>query len=167
MDARTNRRQKRISKRQETRVAAAVGGRTQAGSGAAPSSGGGDVRVLGHTRIECKYTEKDYYTLKLADLKKLKTQATRALEQPVFQIHFVVAKTSLCYEIAILQATAGDREVINFITHSEGKSIRLRRDILEVALFRFQRRALLHWTADDSWYVIVPWSDFLERNNSA
>ncbi len=88
MDARTGRRQKRISRKQEENIAAKLGGRTQANSGATRLGGGGDVRVRGKMRVECKYTEGREYVLKLADLDKLKKHANSAAEQPVFLFEF-------------------------------------------------------------------------------
>lgn len=88
MDARTGRRQKRISKRQEEKTAADLGGRTQANSGATRMGGGGDVRVTGKLRIECKFTESPTFVLKLAELEKLRKQANSAAEIPVFQFEF-------------------------------------------------------------------------------
>lgn len=82
---------KKLSLRQEQEMAADLGGRTTAGSGAARFSGGGDVRTQGKFRGECKLTTKDHYNLKLADLTKLQVQALRGgLEQPLFQLAFVV-----------------------------------------------------------------------------
>jgi hypothetical protein len=87
MDARRSAMQKRISRKQEKKAAEDLGGRTQAASGAA-RFGGGDVRAPGY-RIECKYTEKPYYILKLSELEKLQKQAYGSLEQPVMQLAFV------------------------------------------------------------------------------
>lgn len=88
MDARTGRRQKRISKRQERQVATDLKGRTQANSGATRLGGGADVRVLGDTRVECKYTENAQYVLRLLELEKLNKQAIQSLEEPVLQFAF-------------------------------------------------------------------------------
>lgn len=88
MDARIGRRQKKISTRQERRAAQDVGGRTQPASGALPMAGG-DVRKRGELRVECKYTDKDYYVLELAVLEKVKLQAIKGgLEAPVLQLGF-------------------------------------------------------------------------------
>ncbi len=88
MDNRTGRRQKRLSKQQEEKTAAELGGRTQANSGATRMGGGGDVRIQGKYRIECKFTEGPRYTLKLSDLEKLKKQANAVAEVPIFQFQF-------------------------------------------------------------------------------
>jgi hypothetical protein len=88
MDARQSKRGKRISLRQEKQTAADLGGRTMAASGATRLGGGADVRVMGKTRIECKFTEKDRYYLKLSELDKLRRQANKSLEYPVFQFAF-------------------------------------------------------------------------------
>jgi hypothetical protein len=106
MDARTSRRQKRISFRQEKQAAADVGGRLQANSGAT-AHGGGDVRVLGHTRVECKYTEACSYTLRLGELVKLRDQAVKALEQPVLQFQFRGRSGTPIYSFAVLPAFGG------------------------------------------------------------
>ncbi len=44
--------------------------------------------MRGKLRVECKYTEESKYTLKLADLDKLKKQANSVAEQPVFKFEF-------------------------------------------------------------------------------
>lgn len=87
MDARTGRRQKRISRQQEQRVAKSLDGRTQAASGATRLGGGGDVRAPG-MRVECKFTEKISYSLKLSDWEKVRNHAIKSLEQPIMQIGF-------------------------------------------------------------------------------
>ncbi len=88
MNARQSRRGKRISLQQEKQAASDIGGRTMAASGATRLGGGGDVRVLGHTRLECKFTEKSNYVLKYEELKKIRRQAMKVLENPVFQFAF-------------------------------------------------------------------------------
>jgi hypothetical protein len=74
--------------RQEKQAAVALGGKTTAASGAAKFSGGADVRVMGKIRLECKFTEKPGYVLKYEELKKVRRQAMKALEQPVLQFAF-------------------------------------------------------------------------------
>lgn len=59
-----------------------------AASGATRLGGGGDVRVLGKTRLECKFTEKDTYNLRFLELAKVRKQAIKALEKPVLQFSF-------------------------------------------------------------------------------
>lgn len=88
MDARTSRQQKRISQRQEQQVADALDGRTQPASGATRLGGGSDVRSEEHA-VECKYTNKKQYSLKQADLLKIrKTALQRGLLRPVMAIDF-------------------------------------------------------------------------------
>lgn len=105
MDARTGRRQKRISRMQEKRAARDVGGQTQANSGATRLGGGGDVRVAGDTRIECKYTESCSFTLRLGELLKLRKEAIGALEQPVFQFQFRSIHGGAYATYAVIPAT--------------------------------------------------------------
>jgi hypothetical protein len=80
---------KKTSNKQERRVASELGGSTQANSGATRLGGGSDVRVARDTRCECKFTSKVSYTLKQADLKKIKVEALRGgLEDPVLHFAF-------------------------------------------------------------------------------
>lgn len=81
-------RQKKISNKQERKTAKQLGGKVMPASGAT-DFGKSDVRVAGKYRVECKYTEKDTYTLKFNDLIKLHKEATfGGLEHPIFQIEF-------------------------------------------------------------------------------
>lgn len=84
MDAKESSKIKRISRQQEKRAANDIGGKTQAASGAT-KFGGADVRVQGKYRVECKFTNKSSYILKLTELEKLKKQANASLEYPIFQ----------------------------------------------------------------------------------
>lgn len=59
-----------------------------AASGATRLGGGGDVRVMGNTRLECKFTEKGSYTLRFIELQKVRKQAFKTLENPVLQFAF-------------------------------------------------------------------------------
>lgn len=76
----------RRSRKQEKRVAKREGARRQPGSGAVDGFEG-DIRAVGRYRGECKFTRAASYSLKLADLKKLETQA-RGCELPAFDIEF-------------------------------------------------------------------------------
>lgn len=80
--------QKKISNKQERDVAQELNLKTMPASGAT-RHGGADARSVGKIRVECKYTDSDKYTLKLADLLKLRNQAIRGgLEEPIFQVWF-------------------------------------------------------------------------------
>jgi len=72
------------SRRQEKRAAQRIGGHVTPASGA--GSVKGDVRDVGHTRMECKLTRAKSFSLKLAELEKLEREA--AGEDPVFEIEF-------------------------------------------------------------------------------
>ncbi len=164
MDARTSHRQKRISKQQEKQAAADIGGRLQINSGAT-KHGGGDVRVPGHTRVECKYTEACSYTLKLGELVKLRDQAVKALEEPVLQFQFRGRSGTPYYSFAVLPAFGGrdlyrqttSRQMnfhewdLNqwFFVHKKGPM-----------RVRFRDK-----TKDDTFkdFDIFEWTDFLER----
>jgi hypothetical protein len=73
------------SRKQEKRAASRIGGRVQPGSGAGRAKG--DVRDVGYTRMECKFTRAKSYSLKLEELKKIEREAGPG-EQPVFEIEF-------------------------------------------------------------------------------
>lgn len=78
----------RRSQRQEARAAASLGGRVQPGSGAMPFAKG-DVRVVGQVRAECKTTSAQSYGLKLAEWRKIQSEAIQGGgEMPVMQIEF-------------------------------------------------------------------------------
>jgi len=78
---------KKISSRQEQKAAKELGGKVMPASGALDFSKS-DVRVPGELRLECKFTNADTYTLKLSDLIKIRNEAVRKFEAPVFQVEF-------------------------------------------------------------------------------
>lgn len=80
--------QQRRSKLQEQRIAEEIGGREQPASGSSWSAKG-DARKTGELRVEAKFTEKDYYTLKLDDLLKIRDEALKGgAEGWAMQIEF-------------------------------------------------------------------------------
>lgn len=157
MDARTGRRQKRISKKQEQRAAEDIGGRTQAASGATRLGGGADVRGSS-LRIECKYTEKTVYSLKLEDLEKLRQQALKTLEAPVFQVCFVSRTEKDLYAIIpwVSTRTAG------CTFESAGKSMRLIQDLMKHQLITRKVRICLDFQKMGKKFELLRWSDFLK-----
>lgn len=165
MDARQSRRGKRISLQQEKRAAADLGGKTMAASGATRMGGGADVRVMGNTRLECKFTENDRYTLKFEELEKLRKQATKTLEFPVMQFAFRET-TGRFTQYAVIP---WDENVEPTVTHTvDAKSL------------TFHKSALTLLTSDSLWQVVfhvkegnylknryfrlMRWDDFLERS---
>lgn len=132
MDRRRSKRQKQISKTQEKRAARDVGGHVQAGSGNARFGGGADVRKRGELRIECKYTEKDVFILRLADLTKVKLQAIRGgMEFPVLQIDFVKNGKHDLYAVVPALRYAQDKPTIDSTIK---KSIRVNQKALQKLL---------------------------------
>ncbi len=81
------RHQKKLSKNQEKQAARDIGGNLTPGSGSLAHSKG-DVRLSGEYLIECKYTSADRYTLKLDELLKIRGEAFKRGELPLFQIEF-------------------------------------------------------------------------------
>ncbi len=81
------RRQKRLSKNQEKQAAKDIGGTITPGSGSLAHSKG-DARLSGEYLIECKYTQADKYILKLDELLKIRGEAYKRGECPLFQVEF-------------------------------------------------------------------------------
>lgn len=77
---------KRVSVAQERRSAESMGGRRQSGSGA-KNHARGDGRVPGKFRFENKFTTAASFSMKLKDLRKLRSECA-GLEQPVFEVEF-------------------------------------------------------------------------------
>lgn len=156
MDAFRSANQKRISQKQEKAVAASLGGSVQANSGAT-KFGGGDVRAPGF-RIECKYTEKDHYVLKLADLDKLKQQANRALEQPVMHLAFV---NNLGHraEYAVTKTTTD----LEWILGIPRKSIKLYHSSVYAGLLYTTQVLLPMSNTPTNQWCIEHWANFLKR----
>lgn len=154
----SNRRIRKRSQLQEKRAAQDVGGRTVAGSGAAKHSGGGDVRKQGDLRVECKFTHKDHYTIKLSELGKIQMQAIKGgLEAPVMLIEFVTAPT---LKIAIYP----DQTHYPVWKSTRGKSFRINktaalRALLETPKFQLKFVPL---KGREQTFTITHWTSYLE-----
>ena len=106
--------QQKRSRLQERRIAEDIGGREQPASGASWSAKG-DARKTGDLRVEAKFTEKDHYTLKLADLLKIRDEALRgSAEHWAFQVEFTAYRQKwaildfgLWHHMYMFQAGAG------------------------------------------------------------
>ena len=159
MDARRRRGIKKASLRQERQTAEDVGGRTQANSGAVRMGGGGDVRAVGKLRVECKFTEKDRYVLKLSELEKLRKQAIKTLETPVFQFAFKFRNTFTKYAVTKYQTERQSNTCeANTMWLGMG-SITIHHDELKQRL----AEGLLLVTLDNKVFQIQPWEDFLRQ----
>lgn len=168
MDARTGRRQKRISRMQEKRVAAALGGKTQANSGATRLGGGGDVRVIGETRVECKFTEASSFSLKLTELKKLQKEAISALEEPVFNFEFRTTHGHVYQSYAVVRGygpgdthkTTPSKRMNLHETDLGNWFLRDAKPLMRVCFFDRQKQA--HYT-----YDIIPWDLYVQKREEA
>lgn len=159
MDAVTSKRQKKMSLRQEKNVAKEIGGSLVAGSGAAKLSGGSDVRKRFDLRVECKVTEKTYYALTHADLRKIRDQALRGgLEQPVFQIRFEIPR-GMTVEFAVCPGNGVPLDVNNLMV-TDRKRIRLELDTLQRLLLRHPN-VTIHFGID-AWNI-RPWPAFIQE----
>jgi hypothetical protein len=91
--------QKRVkqSRMLEQTVADDLGGRAQPGSGGTKLAGyKGDVRKIGHWRVEHKYTDSlQQYTIKLRDFAKIIGEALSGNENPAMIIDFRKARQAL------------------------------------------------------------------------
>jgi hypothetical protein len=120
--------------------------------------GGADVRLPGTMRVECKFTEKDRYTLKLSELEKLRKQAIKTLEYPVFQFAFKFRNTMDKYAVTKYQ-TERQANICEADTMWLGSgSITFRHDELKQCL----TEGLLLVTLEDKVFQIQPWEDFLK-----
>ena len=159
MDARRRRSIKKTSLRQERQTAADVGGRTQANSGAVRMGGGADVRAPGTLRIECKFTEKDRYVLKLVELEKLRKQAIKTLEFPVFQFAYSFHNSLTKYAV-----TPWNKATVPNLMDTHRwlglGSIIIRHDELKKTLSSYK---LLLVELDGKTFQIQHWDDFIKQ----
>lgn len=150
---------RKLSNKQEEKVAEELGGKVMPASGALAHSKS-DVRVAGSMRIECKFTESDTYILKLADLVKIRNEAVKKFEMPVFQIEF---KGNNKAKYAIVART--NEDIVPMITFN--KSLTLHSGDLfsmiskssPVMGITFDR--IPHSRKMD--FVIYEWNDFLNK----
>lgn len=156
-------RQKRISLRQEKNAAIDVGGQTTAGSGAAKTSGGGDVRKAGELRIECKYTEKNFFVLELAVMKKIQMEALRGgMEQPVLQLTFVAKYTGAETSFAIRPHVPHTTET-NVLIETDRKRARLYKDeMLKFILRDGETHIIFKKNKQRNVFDVLLWHDFLK-----
>lgn len=82
-----SRRDKKLSQRQEKRIADDIGGRTQPGSGSQEFAKS-DVRKKGEFRVEAKFTRNKSFPLKREILDKISSECV-GTEKPVLQIDFL------------------------------------------------------------------------------
>lgn len=164
MDARTSKMQKRVSAKQEKRMAEDLGGRVQPASGALKHAKG-DVRVMGSVRAEAKYTSKSQYILKLPELDKIIGEA--GLDRAVLQVCFVDRANRPILEIAIFpwdktEGILGSLFRANLQTFA--KSIRLDRDRVAVKLLKENMYIVFSDKKDEvrhRWFRVMNWKDYL------
>lgn len=158
MDARTGRRQKKISGRQERETARDLGGRTMPASGALPESGG-DVRKMGELRVECKYTDKDHYVLELSILEKVKLQAIKGgLEAPVLQLGFRDQYGRLDNYAILPWSPRLPRPALRIAT--DAKSTRLYHQQLRMGLVNGAKMAVCFGPSE---FEVMHWDDYLNQ----
>lgn len=159
MDAVTARRQKKMSQQQEQKVAEDLGGRTVAGSGAGRTSGGGDVRKRSEIRVECKFTEKNFYVLQLSDLVKIRNQAIMGgVELPVLQIRFMPPRAQ-AVEFAV-EPGSGEDTVLT----TDRKRMKL--VLSDLQRYLLQGPVLSVWIANSCWDISY-WTTYLKERERA
>lgn len=160
MDARRQRGIKKASLRQEKHTADEIGGRTQINSGAVRMGGGADVRG-GGLRIECKFTEKDSYVLKWKELEKLRKQANKTLEVPVFQFAFKFRNTMKKYAVLADYEPGRTRQSLEGTKYTINDSIILDRE--EISTHLLLGPVFVEFIDRQKRYRIVDWEDFLKE----
>ena len=121
--------------------------------------GGADVRVQGNTRIECKFTTKPFYVLTYSDLEKLREQAIKTLEEPVFQIAFQDHLGRFDkYAVVPLQGAWDDKFEILCV---KGNSIRIHQSYMQANLGGARHRIKFGRHVRE--FEIITWDEFLER----
>ena len=88
------------AREQETKVANLFRGERIKGSGNGDTKG--DVRVRGVTRIECKTTTKESYSLRLKDMDTISRAAVGAGEIPAMVIQFEGDSGKSVAEVAVI-----------------------------------------------------------------
>jgi hypothetical protein len=163
MDARTSKRQKKISAKQEKRLARDLGGKTQPASGAMPNAKS-DVRAVGSVRAEAKYTAKSSFSLKLADLEKIVGEA--GLEMAVLQLCFVDRANRPVLEVAIFplsQMAGGIIGTAKADYQTFSKSLHLDRDRITLKLMKgdmyivFSKGRTRWPLSEHHWFRMMEW----------
>lgn len=157
MDARTSKRQKKISSKQEQRMAEDLGGRVMPASGAMANAKS-DVRAFGVVRAEAKYTAKESYSLKLADLDKIINEA--GLESAVLQLCFVDRSNRPLATFAIFPAKS-PFVAIKAELQSFKKSMLIGRDRMSLWLMKKPVHLVFSDFDKNRWFRVMDWKDYL------
>lgn len=161
---------RKISNKQEKVATEELGMKMMPASGAT-TFGGGDGRLAGQLRLECKFTESDTYILHLSDLVKLRNQAIKGgLEYPIFQLEFKKANKA---KYAIVPKVGPTPLVFNFfevpVMTTYNKSIKLYSgDLLKMLgkssplmVIAFDRVPVLNKLE----FAIYEWNDFMSTRS--
>lgn len=164
MNAADNKRIRRTSRNQEKQVAKDLGGKVQVNSGAVRLGGGSDVRVQGKFRVECKFTNKESYTLKLLELEKLKKQANSTLEYPIFQFSLKDNLGKLGDKYAAISWNDKLEPKISIIANA--KQISLSRQLLSSIEYDKPVKITFSTPALVRSYRIIKWDELVDYINS-
>lgn len=166
--ARTN--QQRRSRRQERLIAKDIGGKEQPASGASWSAKG-DVRKTGDLRIEAKYTDKDFFSLKLADVLKIRNEALMGGEYWALQIDFALHHTKFAVlDFKLYEQMNKSLCLFTSDLVTVGKSIRLSLKELyawHVEAAKFKEQSVIRLLFDTTplknvWvFALTDWDEFL------
>ena len=157
-------RRRKLSNKQEQKATKELGLKMSPASGAT-MFGGGDGRLAGKIRLECKFTEADFYILKLEDLLKLRKQAIKGgLEKPIFQIEF---KGKFKSKYAVVEDYTLEEMSLETWRETDKKQMILSAEELYSSLA--PKRIIfgkLHAIGEEfnrHVFVIYEWNDFLRR----
>lgn len=120
--------------------------------------------------MECKVTEKASYALGYLDLEKLRKQAIKALESPVFQFAYRHPSGRMT-KFAVIPWQVGDKpKETDHSWFTSARSIALTEDELEQALRtgRIQFSFLMPGTDpfEKRIFEIMRWDDFIDRQGA-
>jgi hypothetical protein len=161
---------RKVSGAQEKRAARDIGGKPQAASGACRHGGGGDARAIGKTRVECKFTEKNHYDLRLDVLLKIEEQARKALETPVLQLGFrnIYSQMDL-YAIlrwddylAGLQSCPGCAKSARECFIIPGQYKLTHEEMLQLLVHKAVLKLVYNHDPNNKSYAVIPWTEYLE-----
>ena len=157
-------RRRKLSNKQEQKATKELGLKMSPASGAT-MFGGGDGRLAGKIRLECKFTEADSYTLKLEDLLKLRKQAIKGgLERPIFQIEF---KGKFKAKYAVVEDYTLEEMSLETWKETDKKQMILSAEELYSSLapkrIIFGKLQAIGEGFNRHVFVIYEWNDFLKR----
>ena len=118
--------------------------------------------MAGELRIECKFTEKNFFPLELATMKKIQMEALKGgLEQPVLQLTFIAKFTGSESSFAIRPHIPHCEET-EVLAETGRKRIRLVKEEIQKLILRDGETHIIFKKGNQKHvFDILPWHDFL------